>query len=112
MSMTDEFQQTVVSEFDFLIREFGCTIERNVNYGREAYVVFKGTDLTVTVNYELGGEPWVKVKSPSEAKEVSLMRALHKSGIEVRVAADQSLKGLIGKQADMLRTWLMIGAKR
>jgi len=111
MSTTAEFQRIVVSEFDFLIREFGCTIERNVNYGREAYIVFKGKDLTVTVNYELGGEPWVKVKSSGDAKEVSLIRALHKSGIEMRVAADQSLKGLIEKQADLLRTWLMIGAK-
>lgn len=106
MSKLDDFQEQASRAFAFL-DEYGFARDRHNTEGAESYIRFDRGDMVVTVNYQLGDEPWVTVSFPDRGQRTSLTKLARELGISRAgrgIAA--TLQEQVNRDATLLRTYL------
>ena len=106
MSKLDEFQDAASLAFAFLSDQYGFTCDGPNTQAAESYLSYGRPDLVVTVNYELGDEPWVTLAFPDRGQRTSLNTLARDAGVVLEDRKGATLREQVFRNAALLRLLL------
>lgn len=71
----------------------------------ESFLVFRRSDVLVTINWALGDDPWVVINFVAEGRELSLKKLAKERGLSMPAPAEASVRGMLQRDAEVLRAW-------